>query len=49
MRPLCITDPEYAGHDQEIQSFNQFLSQYVNFQHNRRLTPMNFDRKYQKN
>jgi hypothetical protein len=25
MGPLCITHPQYGGHDQEIQSFDQFL------------------------
>jgi hypothetical protein len=23
--PLCITDPEYVGHVQEIRGFGQFL------------------------
>jgi hypothetical protein len=23
---LCITDRQYGGHDQEIQSFSQFLT-----------------------
>jgi hypothetical protein len=31
MRPLCITDPEYGGHDQEIQHFGQFLPQTEDF------------------
>jgi hypothetical protein len=31
MGPLCITDPEYGGHDQEIWSFDQFLSQTGDF------------------
>jgi hypothetical protein len=26
-RPLCITDSEYGGHDQEIWCFDQFLPQ----------------------
>jgi hypothetical protein len=31
MRLLCITNPEYGGHDQEIQSFSQFLQQTGDF------------------
>jgi hypothetical protein len=31
MRPLCVTNPEYGGRDQEIQSFGQFLPQNVDF------------------
>jgi hypothetical protein len=27
MRPLCITDSEYVGYDQEMRSFGQFLPQ----------------------
>jgi hypothetical protein len=30
-RPLCITDPEYGIHDQEIRSFDQFLPQSGDF------------------
>jgi hypothetical protein len=26
-RPLCINDPEYGGHNQEIWCFDQFLPQ----------------------
>jgi hypothetical protein len=29
--PVCITDPEYGGHDKEIQSFSQFLPQIDDF------------------
>jgi hypothetical protein len=29
--PLCITDPKYGGHDQEIRSFGQFLPQTSGF------------------
>jgi hypothetical protein len=29
--PLCITDPQYVGHDREIQSFHQFLPQTGDF------------------
>jgi hypothetical protein len=29
--PLWITDTEYQGHDHEIHSFDQFLSQAVDF------------------
>jgi hypothetical protein len=25
MRPLCITDVEYEGDDQELRNFSQFL------------------------
>jgi hypothetical protein len=32
MGPLSITDLEYEGHDQEIQSFDQFLPQNADFQ-----------------
>jgi hypothetical protein len=31
MRPLCITDLKYGGHDQEIRSFGEFLPQNVDF------------------
>jgi hypothetical protein len=31
MRLLCITDPEYGGHDKEIRSFGQFLTQTGDF------------------
>jgi hypothetical protein len=31
MRPLNITDLEYGGHDHEIWSFGQFLSQTGDF------------------
>jgi hypothetical protein len=31
MGPLRITDLEYGGHDQEIQSFGKFLPQTGNF------------------
>jgi hypothetical protein len=31
MRPLSITDLEYGDHEPEIQSFDQFLSQTVDF------------------
>jgi hypothetical protein len=30
-RPLCITNPKYGGHDQEIRSFGQFLLQTSDF------------------
>jgi hypothetical protein len=29
--PLCITNPEYGGHDQEIRSFGQFLLKTYDF------------------
>jgi hypothetical protein len=29
--PLCLTDNEYGGHDQEIWSFGYFLAQTDNF------------------
>jgi hypothetical protein len=31
MGPLCITDLEYGGQDQEIWSFGQFMPQTGNF------------------
>jgi hypothetical protein len=31
MGPLCITDLEYGGHDQERRSFGQILQQIDNF------------------
>jgi hypothetical protein len=31
MGPLCITHPQYGGHDEEIQSFDQFLPETSNF------------------
>jgi hypothetical protein len=31
MEPLCITDPEYGGHDQKNWSFGQFLQQTSDF------------------
>jgi hypothetical protein len=43
MGPLCITDLEYGGHDQKIQSFGQFLPQTYDFWYNCRLTPMDFE------
>jgi hypothetical protein len=47
-RPLCIADPEYGGHDQEIRSFGQFLLQTCDLRENRWLTPMGFERKFEK-
>jgi hypothetical protein len=44
--PLCISDPECGGHDQEIWSFNQFLSQTCDLRENSRLTPMDFEQKF---
>jgi hypothetical protein len=29
--PICITDLQYGGHGQEIQSFSQFLPQTGDF------------------
>jgi hypothetical protein len=31
MGPLCITEPEYGGHDQKIWSSGQFLPQTSDF------------------
>jgi hypothetical protein len=31
VEPLCITDPQYGDHGQEIQSFGQFMARTVNF------------------
>jgi hypothetical protein len=31
MGPLCITDPEYGGHGQEIRSFGKFMPQTSDF------------------
>jgi hypothetical protein len=30
---LCITDPKYEGHDQEIMSSGQFLPQTADFRY----------------
>jgi hypothetical protein len=32
--PLCITDPQYWDHDQEILSFSEFLPQAGDFRQN---------------
>jgi hypothetical protein len=32
MGPLWIANPQYGGHDQEIQSFDQLLTETGNFQ-----------------
>jgi hypothetical protein len=37
MGPLCITDLEYGGHNQEIQCYGQFLAETGNFCYNRSL------------
>jgi hypothetical protein len=34
MGQLCITDPKYRGHNQEILSNGQFLPQTMNFRYN---------------
>ncbi len=31
MGPLCITDPQFGGHDHEIRSFDQSLQQTGDF------------------
>jgi hypothetical protein len=31
MGPLCITHLQYGGHDEKIQSFDQFLPETSNF------------------
>jgi hypothetical protein len=43
--PLSIINPEYGSHNKEIRSFSQFLPQNGDFQKNRSLTPMDFERK----
>jgi hypothetical protein len=48
MGPLCIIDPEYGGHGQQIQSFGNFLPKTGDFRLNRRLTPMDFKQKIEK-
>jgi hypothetical protein len=48
MRALCIIDTHYQGHCQEIRSFSQFLPQIGDFQKNRILTPMDFEKKIKK-
>jgi hypothetical protein len=47
-RPLCTTDLEYGGHEQEIQSFVQFLPQTWDFQKNHRQAPIDFEQKIKK-
>jgi hypothetical protein len=47
MRPFCVTNLEYGGRDQEIQSFDQFLPQTVDFCYNRWLTPINFEQQFE--
>jgi hypothetical protein len=44
---LCITDPQSENHDQEILSSGQFLPQTDDFRYNRRITPMDFGRKFE--
>jgi hypothetical protein len=46
MEPLHITDSEYGSHDQEMQSFDQLLPQTRDFCSNSRLTPIDFERKF---
>jgi hypothetical protein len=48
MEPLCVTDPEYEFYDQEIQSSDQFLPQTGIFRENRKLTPLDFEPKFEK-
>jgi hypothetical protein len=36
-RPLCVTNPEYEDHNQEIWSFSQFLLQTGDFRLNRNI------------
>jgi hypothetical protein len=43
--PLRTTNPEYGGHNRDIQSFCQFFPQTWNFQENCRITPKNFEQK----
>jgi hypothetical protein len=47
MRSLYITDLEYGGHSQEIWNFGQFLPQTNDFRLNRRLTQIDFERKFE--
>jgi hypothetical protein len=46
MRSLYITNLEYGGHGQEIWNFGHFLPQTDDFWYNRRLTDMDFQRKF---
>jgi hypothetical protein len=46
MESLCITDQEYVGHNQEINCFGHFLVKTGDFHYNRRLTPMDFGKKF---
>jgi hypothetical protein len=46
MAPLRVINPEYELYDKEIRSFGQFLAQTVIFRLNRRLTPLDFELKF---
>jgi hypothetical protein len=46
MRSLYITNLEYGGHGQKIWNFGHFLPQTDDFRYNRRLTDMDFQRKF---
>jgi hypothetical protein len=43
---IMYNQSEILGHEYEIWSFGQFLSQTDNFQKNRRLICMDFERKF---
>jgi hypothetical protein len=47
IEPLCITDQEYGGHNQETHCFGQFLVKTGDFHYNPRLTPMYFGQKFE--
>jgi hypothetical protein len=49
MRPLCIIDPKYEGHDKKIWNSIHFLPQTFDFWYNNSITPMDFKRKIKKN
>jgi hypothetical protein len=40
---LCISNPQYGCHNQEIRCFSQFMLQTGDFSVNRTLTPVDFE------
>jgi hypothetical protein len=44
---LFIANPQYGDHHQEILSFSLFLPQTGDFRYNRRLTPTDFEKKFE--
>jgi hypothetical protein len=47
MGPLRITDPKYAGHDKKYGVFVRFLPQTGDFLYNHKLTPTDFEQKFE--